>query len=92
MYCFSPTDLAFQIIQMDENPELKGKHLMDYLDNEKSLPLHLLAEKPTAFRSGIHLGLFKKIIYNCKTFPAKNYFQVHVTLKKSSGQQLCSYD
>eukprot|EP00261_Vitis_vinifera_P032374 XP_019073617.1 PREDICTED: uncharacterized protein LOC109122025 [Vitis vinifera] len=65
MYCFSPTDLAFQIIQMDENPELKGKHLMDYLDNEKSLPLHLLAEKPTAFRSGIHLGLFKKIIYNC---------------------------
>eukprot|EP00261_Vitis_vinifera_P032594 XP_019073837.1 PREDICTED: uncharacterized protein LOC100853188 isoform X2 [Vitis vinifera] len=57
-------DLAFQIIQMDENPNLKGKHLMDYLDNGKS-PLHLLAEKPTAFRSGIHLGLFKKIIYNC---------------------------
>ena len=91
MYCFSPTDLAFQIIQMDENPNLKAKHLMDYLDNEKST-LHLLDEKPTAFRSGIHLGLFKKIIYNCKTFPAKNYFQVHVTLKKSSGQQLCSYD
>ncbi|KAJ9697577.1 hypothetical protein PVL29_009416 [Vitis rotundifolia] len=57
-------DLAFQIIQMDENPNLKGKHLMDYLDNGKS-PLHLLAEKPTAFRSWIHLGLFKKIIYNC---------------------------
>ncbi|WJZ91424.1 hypothetical protein VitviT2T_010496 [Vitis vinifera] len=57
-------DLAFQIIQMDENPNLKAKHLMDYLDNEKST-LHLLDEKPTAFRSGIHLGLFKKIIYNC---------------------------
>ncbi|KAL6312748.1 hypothetical protein AAG906_020581 [Vitis piasezkii] len=68
-------DLAFQIIQMDENPNLKGKHLMDYLGGKR-----------------IHLGLFKKIIYNCKTFPAKNYFQVHVTLKKSSGQQLCSYD
>ncbi|RVW13780.1 Retrovirus-related Pol polyprotein from transposon RE1 [Vitis vinifera] len=47
-------------------------------------PLHVLAEKPTAFRSGIHLAWFNKIIYHgisveelipAGTSRAKNFFQ-----------------
>ena len=40
-------------------------------------PLDVLAEKPTAFRSGIHLGWFNKIIYHCKILQTKpKYLQV----------------
>uniref|UniRef100_F6HWR6 PGG domain-containing protein n=1 Tax=Vitis vinifera TaxID=29760 RepID=F6HWR6_VITVI len=49
-------DLAFQII-------CKQEDLMDSVDRRGISPLHVLAEKPTAFRSGIHLGWFNKIIY-----------------------------
>ncbi|RVX23744.1 hypothetical protein CK203_000022 [Vitis vinifera] len=51
-------DLAFQII-------CKQEDLMDSVDWHQISPLHVLAEKPTAFRSGIHLGWFNKIIYHC---------------------------
>ncbi|XP_034690454.1 uncharacterized protein LOC117918030 [Vitis riparia] len=51
-------DLAFQII-------CKQEDLMDSVDRRGISPLHVLAEKPTAFRSGIHLGWFNKIIYPC---------------------------
>ena len=34
-------------------------------------PLHVLAEKPTAFRSGIHLAWFNKIIYHGKILQTK---------------------
>ncbi|KAL6339467.1 hypothetical protein AAG906_033002 [Vitis piasezkii] len=51
-------DLAFQII-------CKQEDLMDSVDRRGISPLHVLANKPTAFRSGIHLGWFNKIIYHC---------------------------
>ncbi|XP_061968223.1 uncharacterized protein LOC133691644 [Populus nigra] len=51
-------DLSFQIIQ------LYGE-LVNFVDQRGTSPLHLLASKPTAFRSGSHLGGYKKIIYNC---------------------------
>ncbi|KAJ9697568.1 hypothetical protein PVL29_009410 [Vitis rotundifolia] len=51
-------DLAFQIIHEEED-------LMDSFDREGISPLHVLAEKPTAFRSGIHLSLLNKIMYHC---------------------------
>ncbi|KAG6703548.1 hypothetical protein I3842_07G089400 [Carya illinoinensis] len=50
-------DLAFQIIKL--YPELAS------LINEEGLtPLHLLASKPSAFRSGSQLEGFDKIIYH----------------------------
>lgn len=37
------------------------------IKNEKGLvPLHVLAEKPGAFRSGTYLSLFDRLIYDCK--------------------------
>ncbi|KAG7970477.1 hypothetical protein I3843_07G085500 [Carya illinoinensis] len=53
------TNLAFQIIKL--YPELAS------LINEEGLtPLHLLASKPSAFRSGSQLEGFDKIIYHSK--------------------------
>ncbi|KAJ6336045.1 hypothetical protein OIU78_012613 [Salix suchowensis] len=51
-------DLSFQIIHLYEE-------LVYYVDHRGTSPLHLLASKPTAFRSGCHLGGYRKIIYNC---------------------------
>ncbi|XP_059665345.1 uncharacterized protein LOC132311460 isoform X1 [Cornus florida] len=51
-------DLAFQIIHRYEK-------LVHYVNELGFSPLHLLASKPTAFRSGSHLGWFNRIIYNC---------------------------
>ena len=40
-----------------------------YAVNEQGrTPLHLLASKPSLFRSGSQLGWWKKIIYYCKYF------------------------
>ncbi|XP_057964525.1 uncharacterized protein LOC131155419 isoform X2 [Malania oleifera] len=51
-------DLAFQIIHL--YPELAN------YNNELGLsPLHILACKPSAFRSGSHLSRSDKIIYHC---------------------------
>ena len=56
MVCGGRTDLAFQIIQKEED-------LMDSFDREG------IAEKPTAFRSGIYFSLLNKIMYHCKILP-----------------------
>ncbi|KAL4604644.1 hypothetical protein ACB092_10G205500 [Castanea dentata] len=51
-------DLAFEISNLE--PELT------YCRNEKGFtPLHLLASKPSVFKSGCHLGWWKNIIYLC---------------------------
>ncbi|KAJ9697397.1 hypothetical protein PVL29_009287 [Vitis rotundifolia] len=52
------SDLAFQIIH-----RLEG--LMDSVNDSGQSPLHTLAQTPTAFRSGINLSFFQKIIYSC---------------------------
>ncbi|KAL6340043.1 hypothetical protein AAG906_038878 [Vitis piasezkii] len=51
------SDLAFQIIHT-----LEG--LMDSVNESGQSPLHILAQTPTAFRSGINLSFFHKIIYS----------------------------
>ncbi|KAL6339460.1 hypothetical protein AAG906_032995 [Vitis piasezkii] len=64
-------DLAFQIIQKEED-------LIDSFDREGISPLHVLAEKPTAFRSGIHFSLLNKIMYHSRPGAPKakkNIFQ-----------------
>ncbi|KAL4604625.1 hypothetical protein ACB092_10G204500 [Castanea dentata] len=51
-------DLAFEIL--DREP------MLAYFVNEQGItPLHLLASKPAVFRSGFHLGQWKKIKYHC---------------------------
>lgn len=57
MLCLA--DLAFQIICLYED-------LVNYVNEEGYSPLHLLASKPSAFKSGSHLRPFKRIIYYCK--------------------------
>ncbi|WJZ95011.1 hypothetical protein VitviT2T_013811 [Vitis vinifera] len=51
-------DMAFQIIQQYGD-------LVDSVDENGLTPLHLLASKPTAFRSGTPLSWFERIIYHC---------------------------
>ncbi|WJZ91403.1 hypothetical protein VitviT2T_010479 [Vitis vinifera] len=54
--------LAFLIIQLYED-------LVNLIDEKGFSPLHLLADKPTAFRSGTKLSLMDKIIYPCIFVP-----------------------
>ncbi|KAM1169284.1 hypothetical protein ACFX19_031625 [Malus domestica] len=51
-------DLAFQIIHLYED-------LVNSVNAQGFSPLHLLATKASAFKSGSHLGRFQKIIYYC---------------------------
>lgn len=53
------TDLAFQIIAL-------YKDLVNHVDAAGFSPLHLLASKPSAFKSGSQLSLWSRIIYHCK--------------------------
>ncbi|KAM4087435.1 hypothetical protein ACJW30_10G177400 [Castanea mollissima] len=51
-------DLAFEILQVEPS--------LGYAVNEIGItPLHLLASKPSVFKSGSHLGWWKSIIYYC---------------------------
>ncbi|XP_050264352.1 uncharacterized protein LOC126708594 [Quercus robur] len=51
-------DLAFEILQVEPS--------LAYAVNELGItPLHLLASKPSVFKSGSHIGWWKKIIYYC---------------------------
>ncbi|KAK9286994.1 hypothetical protein L1049_015402 [Liquidambar formosana] len=50
-------DLGYQIIRL-------YKFLVNYVNKQGFTPLHLLATKPSAFRSGSHLS-FNRIIYHC---------------------------
>ena len=56
----SAADMAFQIIQQYGD-------LVDSVDENGLTPLHLLASKPTAFRSGTPLSWFERIIYHCES-------------------------
>ncbi|KAM4075528.1 hypothetical protein ACB094_10G176500 [Castanea mollissima] len=51
-------DVAFEILAKEPN--------LAYSVNEVGItPLHLLASKPSVFKSGSHLGWWKSIIYHC---------------------------
>ncbi|KAH7577590.1 hypothetical protein JRO89_XS01G0271100 [Xanthoceras sorbifolium] len=51
-------DLAYQIIHLYEE-------LVNSVNVQGLSPLHLLAAKPSAFRSGSHLGRCKGFVYHC---------------------------
>ena len=53
-------DLAILIIDLYED-------LVNYVDDKGLTPLHVLASKPTAFRSGTHLHFIERLIYECKS-------------------------
>ena len=40
--------------------------LVDFTNNKRITPLHLLANKPTAFKSGADLRWYEEIIYHCE--------------------------
>ncbi|XP_027338169.1 ankyrin repeat-containing protein At5g02620-like [Abrus precatorius] len=52
-------DLAFQIIQLDGE-------LVNRVNERGESPLHLLASKPSVFKSGSRLGRFEAIVYHGK--------------------------
>ena len=55
------TDLAFEILRVEPS--------IAYAVNELGItPLHLLASKPSVFKSGSHFGWWKSIIYHCKYY------------------------
>ncbi|KAL0551067.1 hypothetical protein IC582_010144 [Cucumis melo] len=51
-------ELALHIIRL-------YKELVNYVNVQGYTPLHLLATKPSAFKSGTHLGRWKMIVYHC---------------------------
>ncbi|CBI17671.3 unnamed protein product, partial [Vitis vinifera] len=53
-------DLSLLIIHLYED-------LVNYVDEKGLTPLHVLAGKPTAFRSGTHLHFIERLIYQCKS-------------------------
>ncbi|KAK7853937.1 hypothetical protein CFP56_034116 [Quercus suber] len=54
-------DLAYQILDQEEQ-------LATFMDERGTSPLHLLADKPSAFKSGCRLGWWSSIIYYCKCY------------------------
>ncbi|XP_059436131.1 uncharacterized protein LOC132169058 [Corylus avellana] len=77
-------DLAFQIIQLYKDQE-KKMDLVNSVNQEGFSPLHLLASKPSAFRSGSHLGRYHKIIYHFKIM-GKNSAQTDLDLERHAGE------
>ncbi|KAL8513654.1 hypothetical protein ACS0TY_012951 [Phlomoides rotata] len=68
-------DIAFHIIRDYEN-------LLNSLDEKGFSPLHTLASKPDAFRSGSHIrGLIHQLIYHCTFVEGLK----HHTLAEASG-------
>ncbi|XP_062079950.1 uncharacterized protein LOC133784678 [Humulus lupulus] len=53
-------DLAFQIVK-------SYKELAMYVNDDGESPLHILAEKPSAFKSSTKFGIWRKIIYGSIT-------------------------
>ena len=49
----------------------KYKALVNLGNKDGMTPLHLLASKPSAFKSGNDLRWFENIIYHCKYFISK---------------------
>ncbi|KAJ9696105.1 hypothetical protein PVL29_008382 [Vitis rotundifolia] len=79
-------DLAFQIIYLYED-------FVSSVDEEGFTPLHLLAGKPSAFKSGTHLSWISNIIYQCKTSQVKimraEWWLVRICFNPNGG--FCSH-
>ncbi|KAK4281204.1 hypothetical protein QN277_012726 [Acacia crassicarpa] len=74
-------DLAFHMIIL--YPDLVGK------SNEKGItPLHVLASKPSAFRSGLQLSWWNQIIYYCIRVDKLKYDPGHTFTSRISVKKL----
>ncbi|KAL6210598.1 hypothetical protein ACLB2K_015830 [Fragaria x ananassa] len=76
-------DLAFQIIDL-------YKDIVNYVNKDGFSPLHLLADKPSAFMSGSHLRPWTKIIYHCILVDEPNvekadHFNANTILNKENA-------
>ncbi|KAL4604558.1 hypothetical protein ACB092_10G201300 [Castanea dentata] len=68
-------DLAYRIL-------LLHGELATCVDENGTLPIHLLAEKPSAFRSGCHLGWWSIIIYHWEIKKIKETHRLTVKIMK----------
>ncbi|XP_061342678.1 uncharacterized protein LOC133288872 [Gastrolobium bilobum] len=72
-------DLAFQIIHLYED-------LANWVNERGSSPLHILASKPSAFRSGSRLRRFEAIVYYV-TDPLTRFLKNKLPRKDQTGTQ-----
>ncbi|KAL4604605.1 hypothetical protein ACB092_10G203500 [Castanea dentata] len=75
-------DLAYKILRLHEE-------LANSVDEEGIGPLHLLAEKPSAFRSGCNLGWWNSIIYYCTTTDVPKEIDTTLLNKFPKNYQTC---
>ncbi|XP_051120807.1 uncharacterized protein LOC127244363 [Andrographis paniculata] len=68
-------EIAFEIINHYD-------YLIDSLNVEGFSPLHLLANKPSAFKSGSHVSGFQKLIYHCIFVDELQHHSNHHILSK----------
>ena len=59
------TDLSFQIIHLYNS---KDNNIATAFNERGMTPLHVLASKPSAFKSGTNFRWWKKLMYYCKFF------------------------
>eukprot|EP00261_Vitis_vinifera_P037165 XP_019078408.1 PREDICTED: uncharacterized protein LOC100854873 isoform X2 [Vitis vinifera] len=72
--------LAFHIMN-------NHKELMNWMDERGSTPLHLLADKPSVFRSGAYFGWRENIIYSCITVKELPDLILPDEINNQTGQQ-----
>ncbi|KAM4087400.1 hypothetical protein ACJW30_10G175600 [Castanea mollissima] len=75
-------DLAYEILQLH-------KELATCVDEKGLWPLHPLAEKPSAFRSGCYLGWWNSIIYYCTTADVPKVIDTTLLNKFPKNHQTC---
>ncbi|KAL4604589.1 hypothetical protein ACB092_10G202500 [Castanea dentata] len=75
-------DLAYEILQLH-------KELVNSVNEKVIGPLHLLAEKPSAFRSGCYLGGWNNIIYYCTTADVPKEIDTTLLNKFPKNHQTC---
>ncbi|KAL4604592.1 hypothetical protein ACB092_10G202500 [Castanea dentata] len=75
-------DLAYEILRLH-------KELATCVDEKGIWPLHLLAEKPSAFRSGCYLGWWNSIIYYCTTADVPKEIDTTLLNKFPKNHQTC---
>ncbi|OIW14049.1 hypothetical protein TanjilG_11394 [Lupinus angustifolius] len=89
-------DLAFQIIHIYDEHLAKWKkkggydeHLANSKNKEGFSPLHLLASKPSAFRSSSRFGRYEKIVYEVAyTLPLRRFLSKKFARKDQSRTEI----
>ncbi|XP_030966825.1 uncharacterized protein LOC115987424 isoform X2 [Quercus lobata] len=73
-------DLAYQILRLHSE-------LATSVDEKGIWPLRLLADKPSAFKSGCHLGWWNSTIYHWITVDALKVINANQLIQKCKGRQ-----